>query len=241
MLLVSLIVVSLAVVTEFTNEEKKAYSKLKKLQADDNALNKAANVLADIFRLRQLVSRKKTVYAKSNRIMERFVLLTQLKKNISIFKNDFKIASSFSLPIDEMLKILEDKLKRDIETLTNSIKKITNVEDGLSNIKNNQDYVKRKMDVILDRQEVIAKYMVEINNQNYKKQMNKKFNNNKAKTEVKFKKEVKELRSESGGVHHPNTVPQTAEQSNGFKTVKSFSQSSDDDSEISISDRSRDS
>jgi hypothetical protein len=242
MLLVSLIVVSLAVVTEFTNEEKKAYSKLKKLQADDNALNKAANVLVDVLKLRKLVTQKPTALAMNNKIMERFVLLTQLKKNVSVFKNDFKIASSFALPIDEMLKALEDKLKRDIEILTTSIKKISNVENELSDIREHQDYVKRKMNVIIDRQELIAKYIVEINNENYKKQMNKKFStNNRSKSEVTFKhpKSVAQHIVESYIMNNlPKTVPQTADKSNGFKTVRSFN---DSDSDITISEHSNES
>ena len=51
MLLVSMIVVSLAVLTEFTDEEKKAYNVIKKLQADSSAFQKAANVICDVCKL----------------------------------------------------------------------------------------------------------------------------------------------------------------------------------------------
>lgn len=49
MLLVSLIVVALSVIVEFTEEEKKAYCIVKKKQADDIAYEQAANVIKTIF------------------------------------------------------------------------------------------------------------------------------------------------------------------------------------------------
>ena len=51
MLLVSLMVVSLTVSSEFTPEEEKAYKILKKMNDDENTKDKAANVMRSLFNI----------------------------------------------------------------------------------------------------------------------------------------------------------------------------------------------
>lgn len=85
MLLVSLMVVSLTLSSEFTPEESKAFYILKRIYDHDNAKDKAANVIKTIFRLRHVIMNK-----DPNNLTQRFVWQTKLKKNLSIFKNDFR-------------------------------------------------------------------------------------------------------------------------------------------------------
>lgn len=85
MLLVSLMVVSLTLSSEFTQEESKAFYILKRIYANDNAKDKAANVVKTLFMLRNIVKSK-----DPSSYTQRFVWLAKLKKNISIFKNDFR-------------------------------------------------------------------------------------------------------------------------------------------------------
>lgn len=167
MLLVSLIVVSLAVLTEFSDGEKKAYNVIKKLQADSNAYQKAANVIFDICKLRYLNEKRRNKLQISNSLGQRFIILTQLKKNISYFKNDFKIAASFSIPVDEMLKYLDFKMTSDLKELNTKLDTLKETEEKLEKIENIQETLCEKMDPILKRQEKIAKYIIELNNKNY--------------------------------------------------------------------------
>lgn len=168
MLLVSLIVVSLAVLTEFTDEEKKAYNVIKKIQADSSAFQKAANVICDICKLRYLNEKKRKKRLQGENILgQRFIILTQLKRNISFFKNDFKIAASFAIPVDEMLKFLEFKLTGDLKELNGKLTSLNETEKKLENIEKMQEDLSTKMDPILRRQEKIAKYIIDLNNRNY--------------------------------------------------------------------------
>ena len=162
MLLVSLIVVSLAVLTEFTDEEKKAYNVIKKIQADSSAFQKAANVICDVCKLRYLNEKKKKEKNRSgdNILGQRFIILTQLKRNISFFKNDFKIAASFTIPVDEMLKFLEFKLTGDLKELNEKLSSLSQSEESLDRIEKIQEDLSIKMDPILRRQEKIAKYII---------------------------------------------------------------------------------
>ena len=100
MLLVSIIIVSLGNLIEFSDEEKKAYSLLNKMKADDNAFNKAGNVIGILCKMRYLFERRikgKSIKKSSNNIkfknndnnnndgsnktilIKRFILLTKLK------------------------------------------------------------------------------------------------------------------------------------------------------------------
>ena len=188
MLLVSIIIVSLGNLIEFTDEEKKAYSLLKKMKADDNAFNKAGNVIGILCKMRYLFERRikgKSIKKSSNIIkfknndnnnndgsnktilIKRFILLTKLKRAVSMFKSDFKLATSFSIPVDEMLKFLESKLSSDIKELNSKLDILQTTEGKLDKIETVQKNISDSMEPILKRQEKIAKYIIEINNQLY--------------------------------------------------------------------------
>ena len=180
MLLVSIIIVSLGNLIEFSDEEKKAYSLLNKMKADDNAFNKAGNVIGILCKMRYLFERRiKRFNHKGSNIkyseeggtktilIKRFILLTKLKRAVSMFKSDFKLATSFSIPVDEMLKFLESKLSSDIKELNSKLDILQTTEGKLDKIETVQKNISDSMDPILKRQEKIAKYIIEINNQLY--------------------------------------------------------------------------
>ena len=186
MLLVSIIIVSLGNLIEFTDEEKKAYSLLNKMKADDNAFNKAGNVIGILCKMRYLFERRiKGFNHKGSNIkyreeggnktilIKRFILLTKLKRAVSMFKSDFKLATSFSIPVDEMLKFLEGKLLSDIKELNSKLDILQTTEGKLDKIENIQKNISDSMDPILKRQEKIAKYIIEINNNLYMKNVTK--------------------------------------------------------------------
>ena len=186
MLLVSIIIVSLGNLIEFSDEEKKAYSLLNKMKADDNAFNKAGNVIGILCKMRYLFERRiKGFNHKGSNIkyreeggnktilIKRFILLTKLKRAVSMFKSDFKLATSFSIPVDEMLKFLEGKLLSDIKELNSKLDILQTTEGKLDKIDNIQKNISDSMDPILKRQEKIAKYIIEINNNLYMKNVTK--------------------------------------------------------------------
>jgi hypothetical protein len=161
MLLVSLIVVSLAIISDFTGEEKKAYSIIKKINADTTAGEKACEVIKYLMRLRMATLLK-------YKLSERFIVITQLKTSIKFFKSDYKIASSHALPVDEVLKGLEIKLKDDINSLSINVKKLHGIDMQFKSVYGQQKEVIELMDIISDRQSLIGRYMVDLNNENFK-------------------------------------------------------------------------
>ena len=317
-LLIALIIASLAVLSEFTNGEKKAYSIIKKLIADDNAKTKAANVIFIIIRLRNSVCKtninrndlkikrgndgsKKKANSKNLRkadgflkaielaynnnpeennpnfsktihminssnlikrnnisslmltssyptkqlsnnnlkakdftpksvksiksisskefqknkninteksdqnkiikskiykamvnsqinyensvslIKQRFIILTELKRMVHIFKNDYKLATSYSLPIDEMLNMIDLSFKNNVETFKSILKNLEGCDCEVLDISETNKLNKKKIKSIIKMQDDVFSYLININNIKYKsfvKEKNQKLNKN---------------------------------------------------------------
>ncbi len=169
MLLVSLIVVSLTIISQFSPEEKKAYSFIKKLHASDNAQCKAANVILKLLYVRRSFLSKTGKI--QNSLAERFIFVLQLKKDVAVFKNDFRLANNYALPIDVMLKNLEIKLKEDMDFLNKNVNKLDSHSQALDTIYKEQMTLKEKLKKIMNMQDGIAKYLVCLNNQAYQNQL----------------------------------------------------------------------
>jgi hypothetical protein len=176
MLLLSLIVVSFSVITEFTQEEKKAFSKLKKLLALTNMENKAANVITTV-----LLIKKLSMIKAQNKLSERFILFIQLKNQIAIFCDDSRAANSYSIPLDEMLKRLEKKISNDVDTLTKNVNMIQDLDKEIEGLTVAQKSQRKRLTKIIDMQNKIGDYLINLNNANFKI----KSENHKANTDVK--------------------------------------------------------
>ena len=183
MLLTSLMIVSLGNLTEFTEQEKKAYNIIKKIQADDNALLKAGSVIGIFCKLRYEIELKKrnkkniiNMYNnnKENSLTKRFILIMKLKRNISMFKSDYRLANTLSVPVDEMLKMLEVKMFNDIKELNEKLNTLKETEEILTSIDKTQKFIANSMNPIIKRQEKIGKYIIELNNNLYIKNLIKK-------------------------------------------------------------------
>ena len=180
MLLTSLMIVSLGNLTEFTEQEKKAYNIIKKIQADDNALLKAGSVIGIFCKLRYEIELKKRNKKninnnnKENSLTKRFILIMKLKRNISMFKSDYRLANTLSVPVDEMLKMLEVKMFNDIKELNEKLNTLKETEEILTSIDKTQKFIANSMNPIIKRQEKIGKYIIELNNNLYIKNLIKK-------------------------------------------------------------------
>jgi len=162
-ILVSLTVVSLAIISEFSEREKKCYSIIKKLNADNNVFLKAAQVISSICILRLKLLEKKCS------LSERFVYIMKLKQGIHVFKNDFKIASSMNLPIDQTFKIIFSEINENYDKICNNILLLQNINLIAQNINKSQKECIKKINKIQKRQKKLGNYLVEYNNEICKK------------------------------------------------------------------------
>lgn len=166
LLLVSVIVVSLAIISEFSDEEKKAYSLLKKLNADNNVILKAAEVISALCILRM------RAMGKNSKLSERFVHIMKLKQSISVFKDDFKIATSMSLPLDRTFKIINQEIKENYDNLTENIGELKKIGKYTAKISHSQKECVNKMKTIRERQLRIGNFLVRLNNKKLKQSIN---------------------------------------------------------------------
>ena len=95
MILVSLVVISLTTLIEFEPEEQRAYGILKKINAMDEAKEKAADVILHAFILKKEMNRR-----SKDRLIRKFVWVTSLKQKISLFMKVYNVANSHFLPTD---------------------------------------------------------------------------------------------------------------------------------------------
>ena len=159
-LLVSMTVVSLAVISEFSEEEGRAYSIIKKINADNDAIYKASEVISSLCLLR-LKSMKKNCP-----LSEKFVYYVQLKKSISAFKDNFKFASSLNLPLDHTLKVIIKEFNTSYNDLYEAVFPLKELSFYINNVNESQKKTFEKLEKIKKRQEKLGKYLVELNNKN---------------------------------------------------------------------------
>lgn len=183
MLLVSLIVVSLTSILDFSGEEKKAYSVIKKLHAEDNVLCKATEVIKTVLLIRKAINKRKEMGRAY--LTERFILFTQLKRKINYFKNDYRYANSYALPVDEMLRKLEKHLKEDIKRVDNCINKMGAINDEIEEISYEQELFDDRIRKVITMQEDVSRYLVELNNEKFKKNL-MRFSEKKSLTKKTF-------------------------------------------------------
>ncbi len=165
MLILSMVVVSLSVIIDFTENEKKAYFKLKRIKSFDKVYNKAADILSTVLLLNKMNrSKKKT---RDNSLNHKFTLILYLRKALAKFKDDSYLATSHNLHLDDFLKNLENKILTDINNFKTNVKKLGNLEDEINIIEEqNYDFLDR-IDEVLKMQESILGYMVELSSEKH--------------------------------------------------------------------------
>lgn len=223
-LIIALLIASLAVIFEFTTNEKKSFLMLKKITADDNCYFKASKIILKVFELRiyqeKILKAKnsssnflkspkitdKNNFKRSNlnqsilfkngdkisntfkklknkednnveviidRITQKFLLITELKRNIYVFINDFNTATSFELPLDENIKYIDSYIKKSvgvIEILSDELQK--SILDTHC-INNDVKYFSIKMKNIVMMQDKISSYIINLNNSSFNSKNNK--------------------------------------------------------------------
>ena len=163
---VSLTVVALAIISEFNERELRAYSIIKKLNADNNAILKAADVISNLCLLRMKVMKNEC------RLSEKFVYFMKLKTSILTLKDDFKIARNMTLPIEQTIQITHKDISEDYERLNNISQELILINKYADKINRSQKKIMKVFKKIYYRQKILGNYLVKINNSNFKQKIN---------------------------------------------------------------------
>ena len=87
-----------------------------------------------------------------------------LNRHIKNFDNNDKIADAFSIPVDDLLITLENKIRENITTFENSFDKLEKINNDLDDLKNMQHQINLNLYEILNNEITLGNYIVEINN-----------------------------------------------------------------------------
>ena len=109
---------------------------------------------------------------KNSKLSERFVHIMKLKQSISVFKDDFKIATSMSLPLDRTFKIINQEIKENYDNLTENISELQKIGKYTAKISHSQKECVNKMKTIRERQLRIGNFLVRLNNKKLKQSIN---------------------------------------------------------------------
>ena len=78
-----------------------------------------------------------------------------------------RVANSQNLPVDEMLKNLQEKLESDIQDIKGELKNIPEMEGKCKDIKSNQVKITEQLDEIIKIQNMIGGHLLTLNSQAY--------------------------------------------------------------------------
>lgn len=149
----SLFIISFSTFIEFTSGQRKAFAKLSKIFDKDNTENKAANVVKYLLLIQKYLKKEKK--GKT----EKFGLLSLLITHINKYKNKYIIASSYAMPVTNVLSWIEKSQKNHWNELSELVLNFSNIECDLLELitinKQNLDSIK----VILERQSSINSFL----------------------------------------------------------------------------------
>lgn len=184
--LISMITLSLSPFVEFNSEERKAYLTMKQMQLETNIKMRAKQVITVILEINRVAQlRKKDILneivpkgeekgkelakmkkirqeKKINSLSKQFILFTQLKKNINIFKLDN--STSKITPLDELLHGMRKKLRSELGKLSVNVEHIESIIKEINELNISIVADKKKLQNLVGTQNLIFDYLIKLNN-----------------------------------------------------------------------------
>ena len=110
--------------------------------------------------------------------MNLFVIFSMLRKDTKNFKDSYKIARTFAVSMDDLLKTMKKKIGENTQFLNNHLDKIIGINVKLQAIAENQIDSINNFNDILSYQNNITKFLVSFSNETY-------LNNQKKRSAIK--------------------------------------------------------
>ena len=176
-MILSMSILSLSRIVMFTEEENKAYSKLKKLGSIENKEHKACNVIKVICFIKEFYGRtggfaravdkrnKLTVIAQEQKaqnlfIEEKYILLFLLHFYLKRFVDPNTISSSYSLPMNHCLKRIKNKIKENFNSMMEIFEITENIDVTLNDFLQEQYEISEKVSNIVTKQKIILSFLM---------------------------------------------------------------------------------
>ena len=167
--------------TIMSENEKKAYLKMKKLYSPENNEYKAVNVLLFLLKIREcklLLNKEENKESKSFLRKKLSIYILMLNRHIKNFENNYKIADAFTIPVDDLLKTVEKKIHENLLNFENSFDKLEKINNDLNDLKDLQNKINDNLLEILNYEKIIGNYIIDANNQGILTKIKKKMSKN---------------------------------------------------------------
>ncbi len=187
-----ILIATLSEKLEFTQNEKKAYSRLKKIFDPENLEHKSVNIIKTILLMARNIKRRNKIIEeeKSGNLREKICLLLKIRAETKCFANELHVSRIYSMPINDLVKTLENKLYDNLLDISKDLENINSIENDFISLENNQKFIQEKLKRINFLQTEIGKYLLERQNYNYLHKDQKKFLKNQRSFKSDKNKEV---------------------------------------------------
>ena len=183
-----------------TQSEKKVFIKMKRLNSNENQFLKGIKVIRDLLNIRKyLIIREKESENKIQRIeavKHILILLLFLNNDSKNFIDFDKIDESYTIPVDDILKEVINKIEENLKSFELSFNKLAPLNSKLSELMNIQNKINENLNESIIKQRYILNYLINLNNNNQIEKFKSQFftkkhcsgQNNSIKVELDFKK-----------------------------------------------------
>ena len=199
-ILISKLFVTLMNYLVLTQSEKKVFIKMKRLNSNENQFLKGIKVIRDLLNIRKyLIIREKESENKIQRIeavKHILILLLFLNNDSKNFIDFDKIDESYTIPVDDILKEVINKIEENLKSFELSFNKLAPLNSKLSELMNIQNKINENLNESIIKQRYILNYLINLNNNNQIEKFKSQFftkkhcsgQNNSIKVELDFKK-----------------------------------------------------
>ena len=177
--------------TIMSESEKKVFIKMTKLYSEENLEYKATYVILQILKLRRdkmLLNAQENQYIRVSYCKKVSINILILNRHIKNFQNNDKVADVFTIPVDDLLISLENKIHENLLNFEKSFDKLESIQNDLEEIQELQLLINSNIRENITQQKSIGKYMVEINNLGLVNQLKTKIF--KKKTFMRFSEDL---------------------------------------------------
>jgi hypothetical protein len=160
MVIVSLLIVTMSTLVEFTSEEKKAHSLIKKMNITQDMKTTARLLISNILRL-NMIKRKK----EKNKLPLFLNHILIIRAIVVKFTKEYKISKTQFLPSDEILVQLQRKLETDVKYIKNHEKSMNNIKKLTKVIAEDEKKILNALQNLKEKQDEISNFLVKYNNE----------------------------------------------------------------------------
>lgn len=160
MVIVSLLIVTMSTLVEFTSEEKKAHSLIKKNNITHEMKNTARILICNILKLNAI--KKKNEKNKLPIFLNHVLIIRAI---VVKFTKEYKISKTQFLPSDEILVQLQRKLETDVKFLKSHEKSMENIKKLTKTIAEDEKKILNALQNLKEKQDEISNFLVKYNNE----------------------------------------------------------------------------